>query len=75
MEPTIIDEFRQGLTQIRTGVQATQDDLADLNIALKEVQRDNDETRKHLEKFRKTQLAGLGKPVLRAGQAVSGARS
>jgi len=71
MEPTIIDEFRQGLTQIRTGVQATQDDLADLNIALKEVQRDNDETRKQLDKLRKTQLAGLGKPVLRAGQAVS----
>ena len=71
MEPTIIDEFRQGLTQIRTGVQATQDDLADLNVALKEVQRDNDETRKQLDKLRKTQLAGLGKPVLRAGQAVS----
>src|SRR5438105_12708435 len=31
----------------------------------------NDETRNQLDKLRKTQLAGLGKPVLRAGQAVS----
>ena len=44
MEPTIIDEFRQGLTQIRTGVEATQNEITDLNTALKEVQRDNEET-------------------------------
>ena len=73
MEPTIIDEFRQGLTQIRTGVESTQNEITDLNTALKEVQRDHEETRKQLEKVRKAQLAGIGKPVLRAGQVVSDA--
>ena len=71
MEPTIIDEFRQGLTQIRSGVQQTQHDINGLNIALSEVQRENEETRKQLEKLRKSQLTGTGKPILRPGQVVS----
>ena len=52
MEPTIIDEFRQGLTQIRSGVEQTQHELSDLNTALKEVQRDNEETRLLLPEIR-----------------------
>jgi len=71
MEPTIIDEFRQGLTQIRNGVEQTQHEINDLNSALNEVRRDNDETRKQLEKLRKTQLSAAGKPILRPGQVVS----
>ena len=71
METPIIDEFRQGLTQIRTGVESTQNEITDLSAALKDVQRDNDEIRKQLDKLRKTQLAGGGRPILRAGQVVS----
>jgi len=71
METTMIDEFRQGLTQIRTGVERTQHEIGDLNAALKEVRNESEETRKQLEKLRKAQLAGLGKPLLRASQVVS----
>lgn len=71
MEPTIIDEFRQGLTQIRTGVEQTQHEITDLNSALQQVRSDNEKTRNELEKLRRTQLSGNGKPILRAGQAVS----
>jgi HK97 family phage major capsid protein len=71
MEPTIIDEFRQGLTQIQSGVEQTRHEVTDLNTALREVQRENEETRKQLEKLRKSQLSGQGKPILRPGQVVS----
>src|SRR6185436_12888863 len=71
METPIIDEFRQGLTQIRTGVANTQNEITDLSAALKEVQRDHEDTRTQLDKLRKTQLAGHGRPILRAGQVVS----
>jgi HK97 family phage major capsid protein len=71
METPIIDEFRQGLTQIRTGVEQTQHDVTDLSAALKEVQREHEQTRTQLDQLRKTQLAGGGRPILRAGQVVS----
>ncbi len=71
MELPIIDEFRQGLTQIRTGVQNTQNEITDLSAALTEVQRDHEQTRADLDKLRKAQLTGVGRPILRANQVVS----
>jgi len=71
METETVNEFRQGLTQIRTGVENVRGEVTDLNAALKQVRDENDETRKQLDKLRKTQLAGLGKPSLHAGQVVS----
>ena len=38
MEPLILDEFRQGLTQIKTGVQNTQNEITDLCASLTQVQ-------------------------------------
>src|SRR5437868_12572462 len=71
MEPLILDEFRQGLTQIKTGVQNTQNEITDLCASLTQVQREHEQTRAELDKLRKAQLAGVGRPILRANQVVS----
>lgn len=81
----VVEEFRKGFGEIKTGIEdtrkefkelktladGTKKDVGDLQSELKNLAKENEELKKHLDKLRKQQIAGLSKMLLRPGQEVS----
>src|SRR5690349_6968219 len=56
MEPTVIEEFRKGITDIQSGIATTQKDLTGVKSHLQTVQDDNARLKTELDSVRKQLL-------------------
>src|SRR5204863_1916359 len=62
METVIIEEFRKGITDIKSGIQETQQDVANIESSLKSVQDENQKLQCELDKVRKQLLLRATSP-------------
>src|SRR5436309_7116994 len=62
METIIIEEFRKGITDIKSGIHETQEDVTNLQSTIKSVQDENQKLHCELDKVRKQLLLRATSP-------------
>src|ERR1051325_9189692 len=72
METTIIDEFRQGLTEIKDGITRTDQNVVELNAGVKKLQEENERLQTDFNKIRRFYIgrqaaSGAPRPAIRPG--------